>query len=179
MLTMEKFEELRELVWQTHVEKGFAAINNKETNDRFFMQIVGEIAEAYEEYRKGRITPYIDSKGKPQGEVVELADIAIRAFNRITFCKINTELYIVLYKYAYDLFEGYSVSSNRELTYRSLINSNNSTICDIDFNSDNATINLIAKIDAFVSALGYDLEQLIRDKNAYNLTREYLHGKQF
>lgn len=71
--------------------------------------IISEVAEAIEAVRSGAQDYYVDAKGKPEGESVELADALIR-------------------------------------------------ICD------------------YFGAKGWDLEQVVRDKLAYNKTRGYRHG---
>lgn len=42
---------------------------------------VTEIAEAYEEYRKGRLDDTYEVDGKPEGGVVEVADLIIRVLD--------------------------------------------------------------------------------------------------
>jgi hypothetical protein len=45
------------------------------------MLMVSEIAEATEEYRKGKPPIYIGENGKPEGEAIELADVLLRIFD--------------------------------------------------------------------------------------------------
>ena len=70
-------------VAKTAFDHGFwdVDIRNPATIDRKLMLIVGEIAEAQEEWRKGSLQTYYaetDSGQKPEGFFPELADAVIR-----------------------------------------------------------------------------------------------------
>ncbi len=81
-------EETAKALWQHTREHGFSTISDtvsvlkqhwpKRNVGEMMMLWVTEIAEAYEEYRKGRLDDTYEVDGKPEGGVVEVADLIIR-----------------------------------------------------------------------------------------------------
>lgn len=84
--------------WDVDVAKDPASV------DRKLMLIVGEIAEAHEEWRKGHLATYYvatETGSKPEGFFPELADAVIRILDLCEQLGINLEP-VILEKDAYN-----------------------------------------------------------------------------
>ena len=69
-------KELQREIWELMESKGWHETDSGPLANH--MLIVSEIAEATESVRHGEPDEWIDDKGKPQGEAVELADAVHR-----------------------------------------------------------------------------------------------------
>jgi NTP pyrophosphatase (non-canonical NTP hydrolase) len=91
------FSEIQSKVANTAKEHGFwdvDAVNDPASVDRKLMLIVGEIAEAHEEWRKGNVETYYnqtESGAKPEGLFPELADAVIRILDLCEQMGVNLE----------------------------------------------------------------------------------------
>lgn len=72
--------DLGDEILAVNISKGFHPEPGEETNvDRNLMLIVGELAEAQEELRKGnKVEDVYFADGKPEGFPIEIADVLIR-----------------------------------------------------------------------------------------------------
>lgn len=77
------FNELGKRVHETAKSKGW--YDKPREDGTYHMLIVSEIAEATESARKGEPGFFIDDKGKPEGQSVELADAIIRILDYCAF----------------------------------------------------------------------------------------------
>lgn len=78
--------------------------NNPASVDRKLMLIVGEIAEAHEEWRAGRLDTYYhqtESGAKPEGFFPELADVVIRILDLCEQLGVDLEP-VIMEKDAYN-----------------------------------------------------------------------------
>lgn len=95
------FTELQKKVANTAKEHGFWDVdveNDPASVDRKLMLIVGEIAEAHEEWRKGDLGTYYtktESGDKPEGFFPELADAVIRIMDLCEQLGADLEPYII------------------------------------------------------------------------------------
>jgi NTP pyrophosphatase (non-canonical NTP hydrolase) len=91
------FSEIQKKVANTAKEHGFwdvDVVNNPASVDRKLMLIVGEVAEAHEEWRKGSNYRYYhqtESGAKPEGLLPELADAVIRILDLCELMELNLE----------------------------------------------------------------------------------------
>lgn len=140
----------------------------------FYMLIVSEIAEATEEARKEYSQPVWRNfpDGKPEGELIELADAVIRIADyaesrgvklsdewsgnemKITGNPLDMHMVFVM-----EISDGahYSIFENEHAEISKL----------------NNTIHYII---AYCKSRGWDLEEAIRIKHEYNKTRPHRHG---
>lgn len=106
-------EELLDISYKQAIESGFA---DKEVPvPEMLMLMVSELAEAMEEHREDKPLFYIDENGKPQGILVEIADVFIRGGHYIRLLQDtsrNALSYpnftdIIIQKLAYNKTRGY------------------------------------------------------------------------
>lgn len=74
--------ELVESAHKTSVEHGFWPNGERNFGESMAL-ITSELSEALEENRSGNTDIYVNEDGKPEGELVELIDAAIRLFDMI------------------------------------------------------------------------------------------------
>lgn len=176
-------EELKQLAKQIHENakaKGFYDRSNEKLFEAHQVyEIVKEISEFHEAYKKGRSTPsdiylqdYAEEYGKDTNafEVLvkdtyqdELADIVIRSLDYLE------------YKGDIDYLHDFKIVKRDINDY--LI----SAICaDLTSSTLNFEINdVVIGIKYLSNLLNVDLLWHIKAKMAYNVTREKLHGKNF
>jgi len=80
---MTTLNELGKKIHETSKKKGW--YDTPREVGTYPMLIVSEIAEATESARKGEPAYFVDEKGKPDGESVELADAMIRILDYCAF----------------------------------------------------------------------------------------------
>lgn len=189
-----KLRDMIEKIHENAVEHGWW--DGPKPENEIIALIHTEWSEAVEEARRGRplryktklygmntraVTPldpdYGDSFGKPEGAAVEFADGAIRIMDYLGHIGYETEAELeTLWKLPNKVPEDVAGAAAyiHQLTSFSLRNP-----------TGEASIYPIALIGAMQAALtwiyqrGMDPEEIIREKNAYNETRPYRHGKKF
>lgn len=96
--------EVIQQCWQTAEDHGFHAVNR--TFGDTIALIHTEVSEAYESFReRGHFPDYVEVDGKPEGTLVELADIVIRVFDTaISEVGSSAEQFeaVMLHKMAYN-----------------------------------------------------------------------------
>lgn len=92
-------------VHQNNKDKGFYD-DTVRTPLEYHMLIVTELAEASEAVRKGQPEHYLDEKGKPEGEAVEIADALIRILDYAGFKNWDLD-FIVKQKLNYNKTRSY------------------------------------------------------------------------
>lgn len=147
--------------------------------DETYAMIHSEVSEALDEYRNGRPDVY-EVSGKPEGVWVELIDVVIRICDYAVKRKCNpilinnpdgimrkevstrgltctmTKLVMVLHKYITLAYMAHTINDTT--------------------NEDTDLLIVVSAIFNYISARGGDPVKLMRQKHAYNLTREYRHG---
>lgn len=164
--------------------------------DTIFQLIVSEVAEASEEVRANRPALYFnDFEGtprqiddlqdfpdgeKPEGESVELADAFIRALDYAGYCGLNlnppdngdTEINDLI---------AWAQDPNTEKGYYQEV-SPLAAHFDISkplfmiHNTENALFQHIVKIARYFDHKGWNLDDIVQLKVAYNQRRSYRHG---
>jgi hypothetical protein len=160
-------KDLAHEVHQTCIEKGFyedRQVNDPESRLGMVALIHSEISEALEAIRDNQWADYrLDIQpGKPQGLPSELADVVIRALDFCVFYNVK-------------ILE--PLRGNRNAEH---ISGKRAAAHIADLHqacTDEDMQHLIQLTYSLAALCACDLDAAIRDKVAYNRTREYKHGK--
>ena len=174
-LTEEKINELSERIHQMNVDKGFWDSGKREVQQITNLNI-SEISEALESYRKGEEAVF-EIDGKPEGWVVEVADMAIRILDAIggkDKIELKDRSEDKVQQFLYNL---------TDMSMKACGNAIGKFSTNIfEDNLDNFVFNLkgiLYAIDLELEEFGFSLIDVIENKLDYNATRAYKHGKKF
>ncbi|NIP56125.1 hypothetical protein GWN42_31295 [candidate division KSB1 bacterium] len=173
-------QEINELAKEIHalaVEKGWW--DQDRSRGEVYALIHSEISEAVEEARLGRHPIYFGNKNrfgsietmmraasrkiKPQGELIELADVVIRCLDWMAkdgvyfkYIDISSGIYRI---YSFDGIEFYNFL-HEQLTYL----------------SDSQMNEFILTIELYCESRNWNIWEAVRIKHEYNKTRKHRHG---
>ena len=198
-----KFKDMIEKIHENAVNHGWW--DGPKPESEVIALIHSEWSEAVEEARQGRplryktklyglntraITPqdpdYGDSFGKPEGAAVEFADGAIRIMDWLGHIGYETDAeFDTLWKLPEKVPEWNLPNIVPEDVAGAAAYIHQLTSFSLRHPTGEASIDPIALIGALQAALtwiyqrGMDPEEIIEEKNRYNETRPYKHGKKF
>lgn len=179
---LQNIDLLAKKIHETAVAKGW--YETERTREEFQMLLISELAEATEEARKGTPPVYTIVAGerrllpdpsltsiyKPEGELIELADVIIRILDTLEHA--NTQVEAVV-KEEYEIIGTPSSTISPLATHLKLVK----TVVQADTFGDASTFGLvIAAICRYCEAKGWDINEAVRLKMAYNETRPHRHG---
>lgn len=186
-MTARNINELAAAIHEAAVAKGFWDVEDAEK--KHLAKMISELGEVVQADRAGVMYEIERDGGKPEGVVAELADFAMMALDWLevrSTCDHNesyderyTAVAMPLHKYKrgetpisyYDAYELVNLLACL-LTYPLNSSSINDTVLM-------AMYEIIACIEFWLKARGYDLWELIREKMAYNESRPKLHGRAY
>lgn len=164
--------ELARDIHQNAVDHGFWEDRSEHAWHRQLALILCELAEAVEEERRERPLVYV-SEGKPEGVAVELADCVIRIMDYLV--GIEKEDLLGILDLSTQTPMNYAGMTVSKLLLRSAMNISQY----ITLGLGGHLIDIVYDIAGWLTAHGENLFAVIQQKNDYNKTRPYKHGKAF
>lgn len=161
-----KWPELADLINQWAQWKGWNDVER--TSREITLLFKSEVAEAFEEHRKGKYEVYFstDDRGfqKPEGFYTEIADLAIRVLHH---CGLTQADQGAWWSYKPENYSIANWADSIEILW---------TLDSACWVSVDSMRDILVVCNAYLAKQGQSLMGLIKQKMEYNLTRAYRHG---
>lgn len=168
--------DIAEQIHRTTREKGFW--DTERNMGEMLMLTISELAEALEAHRNGDPALYLEENGKPEGTVVELADVVIRCLDTLQAkwdLKDTIGERMAEHRKLQDYSTGiFSISEN--------FGENLLNISDLVCRAKRNylwLVDVVVMCERLAESMDHDIWAAVRIKMEYNTTRPYKHGKAY